>query len=57
VNSTLSLVDLAGSERQSSTGAQGAALKESIEINTSLFVLRKVRRFYTRLVADHVSRK
>ena len=42
VLSTLSLVDLAGSERQASTGARGAALKESIEINTSLFVLRKV---------------
>ena len=42
VLSTLSLVDLAGSERQKSTGAKGAAMKESIEINTSLFVLRKV---------------
>lgn len=42
VNSTLSLVDLAGSERQASTGTVGASLKESIEINTSLFVLRKV---------------
>lgn len=42
VLSTLSLVDLAGSERQKSTGARGAAMKESIEINTSLFVLRKV---------------
>jgi hypothetical protein len=42
IHSTLSIVDLAGSERQASTGTRGAALKESIEINTSLFVLRKV---------------
>eukprot|EP01052_Picozoa_sp_SAG31_P021500 SAG31_NODE_1666_length_7581_cov_2.398022_3_plen_649_part_00 len=42
VNSTLSLVDLAGSERQAATGTVGKSLKESIEINTSLFVLRKV---------------
>lgn len=42
VCSTLSLVDLAGSERQAFTGAKGIAMKESIEINTSLFVLRKV---------------
>jgi len=35
-------VDLAGSERISLTGTKGLAAKESIDINKSLFVLRKV---------------
>jgi hypothetical protein len=35
-------VDLAGSERQSLTKTEGIAQKESIEINKSLFTLRKV---------------
>lgn len=38
----LQLVDLAGSERVSLTGNEGPALKESIEINKSLFTLRQV---------------
>ena len=40
--SRLQLVDLAGSERVSMTGNEGIALKESIEINKSLFTLRQV---------------
>ncbi|CAL1141379.1 unnamed protein product [Cladocopium goreaui] len=40
--SKLTLVDLAGSERQSITGATGRTLQESVGINQSLFVLRKV---------------
>ncbi|CAK0839614.1 unnamed protein product, partial [Prorocentrum cordatum] len=40
--SKLTLVDLAGSERQSGTGATGQTFRESISINQSLFVLRKV---------------
>jgi hypothetical protein len=36
------VVDLAGSERQSLTGGEGKMKKESIEINKSLFTLRKV---------------
>jgi hypothetical protein len=40
--SKLQIVDLAGSERQSQTGVEGAVQKESIEINKSLFTLRKV---------------
>lgn len=40
--SKLQLVDLAGSERISLTGTKGQAAKESIDINKSLFVLRKV---------------
>jgi hypothetical protein len=40
--SKLQLVDLAGSERISLTGTKGIAAKESIDINKSLFVLRKV---------------
>ena len=40
--SKLQLVDLAGSERTSQTGATGLAQKESIDINKSLFTLRKV---------------
>ncbi|CAN0109558.1 unnamed protein product, partial [Heterosigma akashiwo] len=40
--SRLNLVDLAGSERASKTGATGRTLQESIGINQSLFVLRKV---------------
>ena len=40
--SKLQIVDLAGSERQSLTKAEGVAAKESIEINKSLFTLRKV---------------
>lgn len=35
-------MDLAGSERQSLTKTEGVAQKESIEINKSLFTLRKV---------------
>lgn len=42
VSSKLCLVDLAGSERVSMTGATGKVLKQSIGINKSLFVLRKV---------------
>jgi Kinesin-like protein len=41
-SSKLQLVDLAGSERASLTGNEGQALKESIEINKSLFTLRQV---------------
>lgn len=40
--SKLQIVDLAGSERQSITGVEGTLQKESIEINKSLFTLRKV---------------
>lgn len=40
--SKLQIVDLAGSERQSLTKTEGSAQKESIEINKSLFTLRKV---------------
>jgi len=36
------LVDLAGSEKQSLTGTTGQQAKESIDINKSLLVLRKV---------------
>lgn len=42
ITAKLSLVDLAGSERVSLTGATGGVLKQSIGINKSLFVLRKV---------------
>jgi len=42
VISKLQIVDLAGSERQSLTKTEGVAQKESIEINKSLFTLRKV---------------
>lgn len=42
ISSKLQLVDLAGSERASLTGNEGQALKESIEINKSLFTLRQV---------------
>ena len=42
VVSKLQLVDFAGSERISMTGTKGLAAKESIDINKSLFVLRKV---------------
>jgi hypothetical protein len=38
----LELVDLAGSERAALTGSIGITRKECIEINKSLFVLRKV---------------
>jgi len=41
-SSEVVLVDLAGSERQAETGTEGARLTESIGINKSLFVLRKV---------------
>jgi hypothetical protein len=40
--SKLQLVDLAGSERQGLTGTSGQQAKESIDINKSLMVLRKV---------------
>ena len=40
--SKLQLVDLAGSEKQSLTGTKGQQAKESIDINKSLHVLRKV---------------
>lgn len=42
VTSKLQLVDLAGSEKISATGTTGHTAKESIDINKSLFVLRKV---------------
>lgn len=42
ITSKLQLVDLAGSERTSMTGNQGHHVKESIDINRSLFTLRKV---------------
>ena len=42
VESRLTLVDLAGSERLKETFATGTTMKESIGINRSLFVLRKV---------------
>ena len=42
LTSRLQLVDLAGSEKVSQTGNEGAALKESIEINKALFTLRQV---------------
>lgn len=42
VESRLTLVDLAGSERLKETFATGKTMKESIGINRSLFVLRKV---------------
>ena len=42
LTSKLQLVDLAGSEKASQTGNEGAALKESIEINKALFTLRQV---------------
>lgn len=35
-------MDLAGSERVGQTGTTGISAKESIDINKSLFVLRKV---------------
>ena len=37
-------VDLAGSERVAKTAVEGQALREAININQSLFVLRKVPR-------------
>jgi hypothetical protein len=40
--SKLQLVDLAGSEKQSLTGTTGQQHKESIDINKSLHVLRRV---------------
>lgn len=42
VTSKLQLVDLAGSEKISASGTTGLSAKESIDINKSLFVLRKV---------------
>lgn len=42
VNAKLTLVDLAGSERAKKTGAEGARLKEGININKGLFVLGQV---------------
>jgi regulator of replication initiation timing len=42
IRSKFCLVDLAGSERASQTQATGNVLRESIGINKSLFVLRKV---------------
>lgn len=42
ITSKLQLVDLAGSERTSVTGNEGRHVKESIDINQSLFTLRKV---------------
>ena len=42
VVSKLQLVDLAGSERVGQTGNTGITKKEGIDINKSLFVLRKV---------------
>lgn len=40
--SKLQLVDLAGSERIGATGNSGVSAKESVDINKSLFTLRKV---------------
>ena len=40
--SKLQLVDLSGSEKTALTGNEGAQLKESIDINKSLFTLRQV---------------
>ena len=40
--SRLQLVDLAGSEKTNLTGTTGQQAKESIDINKSLHVLRKV---------------
>jgi hypothetical protein len=42
INAKLTLVDLAGSERAKKTGAEGARLKEGININKGLFVLGQV---------------
>lgn len=42
INAKLTLVDLAGSERVKKTGAEGARLKEGININKGLFVLGQV---------------
>lgn len=40
--SRFQLVDLAGSEKQSLVGTEGIHAKESIDINKSLLVLRRV---------------
>lgn len=49
----LILCDLAGSERASKTGAEGAALKEANNINTSLLVLGNVVKALTEKKAQH----
>eukprot|EP01083_Nonionella_stella_P230912 815847_1 len=51
-SSELTLVDLAGSERQSLTNASGRTFSESIGINKSLLVLRKV----IRILGNHGKR-
>ena len=49
------MVDLAGSERASLTGNEGEALKESIDINKSLFTLRQViTQLSTGKAAEHI---
>lgn len=52
--SRLQLVDLAGSEKQSLTGTTGLHAKESIDINKSLLVLRKVITALTEKNNNHV---
>ncbi|GAB5357380.1 hypothetical protein AAMO2058_000369700 [Amorphochlora amoebiformis] len=47
--SNMHIVDLAGSERVKDTGATGKLLKQSIGINRSLFVLRKVIKTLSRI--------
>ena len=42
ITSKLTLVDLAGSERIKRTGAEGARMREGININKGLFVLGQV---------------
>lgn len=51
--SKLQLVDLAGSEKQSLVGTQGIHAKESIDINKSLLVLRRVITALTEKKNDH----
>ena len=50
----LQLVDLAGSERIKLTGTEGKQRDESITINNSLFVLRKVIKSLSETVKEHV---
>ena len=51
--SKLTFVDLAGSERIKRTGAEGARLKEGIQINSGLFNLGQVQhRRYNTILTD-----